>query len=627
MPRIARLPALPRPLIVGLAAVLLAALGCDDGTAPIDRDLPDPDAEHGVVEAFAFRDATAPGGLRLHRTAEDGTGLEPAADAEVTVVGEGVSGTAGPDGHFRVGPLTPGLYDAVISDGENQRQIAVTVTADAVINVGETPVARAEAADLVLAETGLTDSLNLWLLGPQQPLPEGTVIGQALSTEDGAAVEFALDAPAWVFYLDDNPVGRFHKTVRFLLVDPESGDVTTRQATSWPTFNGYMFYGNLELNRTSPDLVRAPDWEVGTTAAAVGTLDSAPWSTTAAPRFGELEGQTFGLIIEGDAREDFGIDTETTTKLVEEDLGGTVFPYNPPAPGQVQDPVADILGFWDQICANAGPDDTVFLGFHTHGTSTGNLEITSQRYSDGTRGGYARWHPALDLTWEDCNAGRIIIWADVCYSGKLVQRMEQYVEDNPEIFGGKEVILLASSAVDELSGGADTAYAAKHGVEIGGYFTTPMRAELGDLSAGLSSEELVAAFERAKPIVTEQTSAEGRQFNAWGSQGMGQHPESYERQLVPGETLHPDGTVTQWGVQLDLGNGLENVPLARIEGYVIADPHTPVTEEFGCEYTHLHAASEEGITVTLEDGSQVGPIADPAPSFCGYGRILDIPFP
>jgi hypothetical protein len=444
------------------------------------------------------------------------------------------------------------------------------------------------------------------------------VIGSSATGTSGVAT--TLTALSWVFYLDDQPRARFHKPVRFLVVNASTGAVTTIPATSAPTFNGFVYYQDAESNLTSPDAVRSPTWR------APAGLAPAATPARSAPARAAVAGKTFGINVLGDARDDFRADSDRLFELVEHDLGGTSFRYTPPRlAGEVRTPITSINNWFGQICGQAGKDDTIVLSLHTHGTRGGDVEITTRRNDDGTRAALETWHPE-SLPWNTCNAGRIVIWADVCYSGMLAQRMEQFVQRSPQIFGGKEVIILASSATDEVSGGETPASAPGAGLSAGGYFTNAVFGELGDLSNGLSTDQLVQAYERAAPKVTTLTtnlnfvSADGR---------IGQHTRVYRKPMAPGERRNADGTVTQWGMQIDLpGRGPTRVPLARVVGWRLAAAHTPVTADHGCEYDHIHLAfGFTGVLVTMEDGTVLGPIPDPAPPFCGFGRILDIPFP
>ncbi|MEX2527672.1 MAG: hypothetical protein WEA09_08540 [Gemmatimonadota bacterium] len=585
------------------------------------NDLPAPTLEHGVVEGFVFLDGSAPGGLRILRSAADAMGLDPAGGATVTLTETSQTSTSYSDGYFRLGGLSPGLVNLSIAMGSSGAQVPVTVYPDALLNLGEPPVARAEAMELALtAVPELGENPAVWLLAPQHPLPAGVSIGEALQG-DGGRPEEALQAESWLFYLDDNPRARFQKDVRYLLVGAADGQVTIRTAMSWPTLNGRQFYADAEANASSPDLIFDPG-PVAPVGMATSLASAAPILTEGGT------GQTFGIVVQGANDAGFPVDADNVHDLITQQLNGMAHEYRPPPPGQEGSPISAIRDSFRDICQKAGPDDTVIISLHGHGTRMGSVEIQTETNADGTRASYVPWHPEI-LPWNECGAGRIIIMADLCFSAKLQERMQTFVERFPQHFGGREVIVLASAAEDEVAGAAGRGDMAL-GLPRGGFFTSALLARLGS-TMELTTETLVQAATMAGQDVAEFTAEDGLAPYASAADRLGQNaPPPWQRPLAPGETLHPDGTVTQWGVGLVIpGEGSVNVPLSQIQGYQIAGPHVPVTTERGCEHIHIHSNHSLGpyVIVVTRPGVGAFPLVDPLPSHCGFGPRIDIPFP
>lgn len=585
------------------------------------QELTAPTEEHGVVEGFLFLDPSAPGGLRILRSGDDGGGLVPAAGATVALAGASGPEIAHADGYFRLGDLPPGPGILSLEAESVSREVALTIYPDAVASLGETPILRTEASELALAAVpSVATTDDVWLLGPQQPISAGVALGEALQGDDGRPEE-ALATESWLFYLDANPSARFQKVVRFILVDAASGAVTIREALSWPTLNGRQFYGNQEANSNSLDLIRGPSAAAPSASPRALDLPSSFQDEAAT-------GQTFGIVIQGANDTGFPVDADNVHDLITQQLGGTAEEYRPPRSGDgMANPIGDITRWFRESCGKAGPDDTLIISLHGHGTMAGSVQLQDASNDDGTRAGYVPWHPET-LPWSECTAGRIIIMADLCFSGELANRMQAYVERFPEHFGGREVIILASAAEDEYAGGAGRADQAL-GLAPGGYFTSKLLANLGAAST-LPTNTLLEAAAEAGREVAEITAEDGlAPFNSGPRLGQNA-PAPWNRPMAPGETLHPDGTATQWGVRLLLPvAGTVDVPLANIQGYFIAAPHVPVTADFGCEYTHIHSDDSLGPRVILVTWPGLGtvPVVDPAPSHCGFGRLLDIEFP
>jgi hypothetical protein len=621
--------------VVGLfsCGLLASCGGGGGGTGAVVNTL-------GLVEGYAFIPTSGLFTILFGRSATPPVGTQPLSGAGVSVVGQSATATTEANGHFLLRDVPAGLRTLRLTPtGGTASDFPLTVLGGATINVGAPPVSRQVALDSVKQAVALIKPLDqVYVLAPQQPLPAGAVVTPTLGNDQGdddPALEYQVPAAQWLVYVDLHPHAGFQHRVLYYLVDVETGQVTTREATSWPAVNGLMYYGREDINIASADLVQAP------TRAAPGRSASRPvvvaeWDSRASRDHvpGCTNPQTYALVIQGSIRGDFDTDMSSVANFLNIPLhGAKVNIYEPPRTTHV-DGLQDIKLKFKEICDAATECDTLYIYISSHGNPDGSTDLMQGPHDNGygVQQDKIRFKAYQELLIEQCKACHIIVHMDTCFSGKALADFQQHIQKFDKAFKGKKVLLLASASADEYGFGRPKPLppGSWFGQEMLEEFRALIQAAPGPLFV-LTVDQVSQAFDRALPRVKEGTKDE---LSVHSPERYGQNPVKWLRPMEPGETCHLGGTATRWVVDLNqaltIGETVyfkkgERIPLAWIKDYFVAEAHTPVTTESGCAYRHLHSAAG---TIRIQKPGQPerGPFGDPDQSHCGYGQVLDAPF-
>ncbi|MCC6441946.1 MAG: carboxypeptidase regulatory-like domain-containing protein [Armatimonadetes bacterium] len=623
--------------LVWLVLVAWVPAGCGSGGGGAAND----PLLLGAVEGYAFIPDSGPMAVTLGRSAAPPAGMKPLKGASVEIAGSAVAASTGNDGHFLLKDVRPGLRKLRITPpGGAAADFPLTVLGGAAITVGEPKVSRQQAIDSVKQAVTLIaapDSVNI--LAPQQPLPAGVTVAPALgndSGQDDPALTYRVPAPRWFVYVDFHPDARFQHRVLYYFVDIETGQIASREASSWPLINNLMYYGRVDINETSPDLAQAARRVARATVPGRQATSEAPDSRDHVPSCASAK--THFFIVQGHQDPDIINDSIGIQAVLKDGLSGsTLERYTPPETERI-DGLQAVRRQFEAICQRASECETLFISIHSHGNRDGSFDLMQGLHRDGEGSGQskARAFPYQILPLERCRACHIVVIFDFCFSGKALEDMKQYIESRPEGFRGKKVLLLAAARPNEYAIRRDKGNPPRNGWLT--FETLPeYRSLIKSLPApvtALTTEQVIQAFDRARPRI-EQNTANDTTDDAVTPPLKGQHPVSWMRSLEPGEHCNPGGTATRWAVDLkaDLKIGSEvvfkkgeKIPLSWIKGYMVSEAHLPVTPESGCESRHLHAMGESGVTIQRPGQSARGPFADPDHRHCGYGHVVDVPF-
>ncbi|MHC5032832.1 MAG: hypothetical protein ACYTGU_18455 [Planctomycetota bacterium] len=292
---------------LGLALGLLIGCSGGDGVFATQRILsrPDTDARAAVagvaveVPAARLRGSTlqqnAPGAIVVGSLAEAAEGATPLAGATVSIFSrpEGdleATVTTGADGSFRIENL-----EIVHASLELRRDPAAApdftllltlVRGETIVAGAAHPVGRQAAIDAVLPEVPEGASV----VCSQNPLPAGTFVFPAFADREGEGptldeTHTVADAGEWLLYVDPTPHTAFGHDVKHYLVDAQTGEVTERDALSWPSVNflpiwfydGDLFtYGGYHPVRLLEDGSFPEDMELGVSEDIVAFPEEPP---------------------------------------------------------------------------------------------------------------------------------------------------------------------------------------------------------------------------------------------------------------------------------------------------------------------------------------------------------------
>lgn len=439
----------------------------------------------------------------------------PVAGATVAIEGTDLSATTGADGCFIIDDVPAGLASLTV-DGSNNTPL--TVIGEATINVGNTTVTRSEAvvaAESELAARGYPSVTSTWLLATQQPVPSGVTVHDGIFRlgDDGAPALTTVSAPSWFVYLDPYPSSYFSHPTLFALIDAETGDVTSIDTGSWPQLNGLLYYAYELDNVTSPDLITGPPMarrHVPRSPARIGTIQQAQTGTT------------YGLVIQGDARNDFEIDADNMEQRIT-DNNGFVQTFRPDPQNRrgTFDAPRDIEGLLAVLNDSMTANDKFVVSFHTHGLPNGDMTLEQGVPEDGNQPTKARY-TADQFPWDRVNANNITIVIDTCHAEAVAEPLKELFKD-PK-FQNKKITVIAGTCANEV-GGAGVVNA---GDRPGGYVTN---AVLDQLGSNFCPENVVAEFNDIAAQAT-RVSIEGMHIGDHelaaqmdGNKGIGVHPK------------------------------------------------------------------------------------------------------
>jgi hypothetical protein len=396
-----------------------------------------------------------------------------------------------------------------------------------------------------------------------------------------------------------------------------------------------MYYGREDINLASADLVQAPS-RAAKVAESRRPVVVAEWDSRATRDHvpGCTDSKTYALVIQGSIRGDFDTDLTSMAGFLNIPLhGAKVNIYEPPRTTHV-DALQDIKLKFKEICDQATECDTLYIYISSHGNPDGSTDLMQGPHDNGygVQQDKIRFKAYQQLLIEQCRACHIVVHIDTCFSGKALADFQQHIQQFDKAFKGKKVLLLASAAQDEYGFGRPKPLppGSWFGQEMLEEYRALIQAAPGPLFV-VTIDQISQAFDRAAPRVKEGTKEE---LSVYTPQRFGQNPVKWLRPMEPGETCRPGSTATRWAVDLQsnmtVGETVyftkgQKIPLAWINGYYVAEAHTPVTAEQGCEFRHLHALGA-GITIQRPGEPVRGPFPDPDNRHCGYGNVIDLPF-
>ncbi|MEM7437496.1 MAG: hypothetical protein AAF436_20250, partial [Myxococcota bacterium] len=456
------------------------------------------------------------------------------------------------NGCFELDRVAAGLS---VLEVEGAPDLPITVIGEATINVGSTSFSRSDAileAERALADRGYPTSRGTWILAPQQPLPTGVAVDDAmarLGVDDGTPSLATLSSPSWFIYVDPFPRNFFTHPTLFVLVDADSGDATAFDVTSWPHLNGLVYYGSEQTNASSPDAVSTPLLNALPDAAEAIELGAA--------LKGEGEGNLLGLVIQGDSRQDFEIDGESYNRVIQE-LGGFPLIYTPPPESRqtVIDGKRDILGLLETLNLESGPNDKLVVAFSTHGKPDGTMTLEQGFPKDGATPVKVEYK-IDELPWDTIKANSIVVIVDTCHAEAVSKPLETLFKG--EAFKDKKIAVVSGTCANEEGGGESR----NTDLKPGGYVTN---AVIDQLAGDYCAENVVAKFND----IAEQanrTSKEAMHIADWQlasttqDKGIGVNPKLLSFN-IPGDCSDTDQKVSSAlgvGENLELGNVTENV--------------------------------------------------------------------
>ncbi|MHC4339683.1 MAG: hypothetical protein ACYSX0_05675 [Planctomycetota bacterium] len=620
------------------ALAVLVLVGCHETDGQRQQQTTD----LGSVEGYVYAPPGTPNAIVLGHTDTPPPGHAPVRSATVSVEGRAGTRPTDADGHFRIDAVAPGLRRLLVTpSGGAQVEFPLTVLSGATIRVGPPTVSREQAIDIVEQEIDASLPLPMELttiLGPQQPLPTGTLVEAAFAgNEDGTepVVTFQAPSPHWFFFVDQIPTAPFAHPVTYYFVDAETGQLTTQEQGSWPFLNGRTYYAEPAVNIASPDLIRAPTRTRLTSLTSVTPVEPVAESRLADHVPNCTNPRTHVLVIKGFIRGDFDTDFTRMKDFAPRLNAASRRLYEPPQTGSAIDGLATIRQKFRELCSFTNPCDTVIVSIHTHGNPNGTEDLQQGPVDDGngTKQSKVKFRPALVFQneFKNCKACHFVFILDSCHSGKAMEELASLVTKLPNDFRGKKFQIFASCKADEVAHGGSNpdppgSYFLRHFVSG---LDSIINAQGGTVNA-LTSAQFTSAFNQAIPPTVQETAKYPTRWNVNTNQfDPSQHPTMWEKPMQPGETCNASGVATRWGVDLDrdltIGSTVhfkagEKIPLACVKGWKITE------NEPGCPDRHLHAVTSSGITVEIPGQESIGPIPDPNQTGCGYGKIVDLPF-
>ena len=511
-----------------------------DGGAAGAAEVPAAPTGRGSVEAFVHfgtgqAKRAAVGDIALAWTASPPSGSEAAAGATVTI-GDRAT-TTGADGAFLLDGIDAGPQSlrVVLATGEEQ-SFQVSVVGDRRARVGTPPISRAEAAAQVVAQLEGPAPGNQRVIGPQTPLPPGTILAPGLGNqgEPDPALRTLTGGYEWLFFVDPTPSAPFAHRVEFVLVDAETGALRKVLRTSYPLINGVPEYAAPEGDAGSPDVVQE------------GQPRDPPQQVSASPSPQVIErllpdhvpgcamSKSYALVIEG-SKEPFVVATAANHKVLAGALAGEVvfieggdgLPDGAKA-FEITDKLARLKGRLTKC-------DTLFFFYAGHSEGE-NIIIYNDNPTLPSSVRFTRRHGlqvdydyrAEPLTFRtgfprslvlsDAPACHIHAFLDTCYSGNHLNNLKRQLEPR---FG------LVASVISS----ADTEHFTYGESSYGFYFSY----FLEKARAAGAPGNLAALYSAALGILEQESG------NARARLARDSRPQVWVRRILPGETCGAGG--------------------------------------------------------------------------------------
>ena len=520
---------------LGVATVLVALSATACGSAPASPARRTPT---GAIQGYLF--AGPSGDVVLARTEIAPAGTTPLAATSVTLDESPVdakptatSRDAKTDakGFVSLSGVPAGQWTLHVPRGTGAAAAAfpLLIVPDATLTWGAGTVSRAAAFAIAQKTIGALPADKTFVLAPQTLLPAGVVIRPALGNDDGDAdtsLELKTAGPQWFFYADLAAGSRFQHATKFVLVDGETGAVTMKDESSWPSLNGATYYATAAKNVDSPDALVKPAIRPGATPPVKSRLEpNGARPAFLAPGEDHVPGctnpMTYSLVIQGSDEGSMENDREG---ILDNVVKGATQHVWTPSPGA--HPVAEVQALWAKIQAAATPCDSVVIYITAHGTRGGAAKLETDLVSkDGIPVGFESF-TASTLNFKSCKACHILIIIDTCYSGKMLNDFAKILQPLP---GRKATVMSATDATHES--GAYEWYNLKG--RTGSAFTN---AVVDAWKSGGQAPNPQQVFNDANTEIAG---------TAFTDTIQKQSPQYWTRTLVPGETCSaiPTGTI------------------------------------------------------------------------------------
>jgi fibronectin type 3 domain-containing protein len=356
-----------------------------------------------------------------------------------------------------------------------------------------------------------------------------------LGNDDGEAdpsLDLTLDSPKWFFFIDPDFTSGFQKTVYYYLADVQTGEIEVYQRTSWPMINGLTYYGNSKVNETSPDLVKAPEWEPeDLQVASISEYDDQ--LVIEMNRRGHdhkpdcPDARTHALFINGYNEDRCIADVERAKTLLGRGgipPAGTIREYVPPTANAVP----TVQQYWNDVCDAAQECDTVLFYASSHGTANGKIGLVMSFNPKDGEPLHVRFLRPSDLDFDRCKACHIIFILDFCHAAYWIN----YAKPILQAKEGRKAWMLAASS-DEF-GAAGYSYFNNdweliHAQIPEGSFFTRAFVDAFEYYADNNPDDpvdLTTAYYHAQTTLQSDT-------YTYTSGARAQHPRNWERQYDP----------------------------------------------------------------------------------------------
>lgn len=546
------------------------------------------------------------------------------------------SATTAGDGSFRIGGLPGGyLKVEVRTDPSSALPDAVaeaTGVPGAEVAIG---LAHAFGRDAAIAAVLAAVPAGTRVLASLQPFPAGTRIEPA-GGDPGSASQVpttgrTLPAAEWFFFVDLFPGAAYAHPMEYAFVDAASGALVRETNVQWPPLaNGSGFWGiewsfvgvpgvdvlsvdpaTLPADSDyflSPEVVR--EVPIGTTQSVAAPHAEAParGEEPAGPGLHNVDPASIFVILWRAGYEDYRIPNMLAMSEFFRNAGvpvGNVALCISPTDGKV--PIEETsyrrtLASFNremQERMEAGLHSTlvVYINSHGGGSSFGRYHAKDDR-------AYVSTSPA-ELDLRSTPACRVRVILEFCFARQFGEDLAKHLDGMPAQDRPDYAIYCACDKLEfSYSVPYEISWATLGFLKVGGRFTNAL---LG--SASVANGDVAGLLNASGNGIADGLASLLGTLDFVSNNAV-QHTSAIVRRAWPARCIVP-GTL---GVVLDrnLTSALVAgtfVPLAEIQGGHVAGPDA-------CDAQHLHSTT--GITIA----GVGGPFPDPAPTTCGYGRVV-----
>lgn len=485
--------------LIFLILCLFVFLGCGGGDGSTTSD-----GKLGRVEGYTYLQS---GIIVLGNSATPPAGATALSGATLTIDGKSGTATTDSTGKFLVTDVPIGQRKLHVNGaGAPILDVPLTVIKSATIQTGEFAIDRAEARDIVTtAAASLGTVANFQILATQQPLPAGTVVKPALGGDDATddpALVITLDAPHYLFFVDQQPGARFQHPATNYFVNANTGAVTTRTVSSWPRINEVGYYADDDKNAMAQDLIQPGTRKARLARQKVEKVDAEITQVIRSRSRDHVPGatdpKTYALFIQGNTRSDFAADIPNVqSKLFGAGgLSGNVEISTWKPTGEVnRNAKKQVLDLYNAICAKARAEDTILVYITAHGAKEGAFFLQQGGEDDGSVVPSDYIFPDVEMDTSKCATCHVIFIIDTCFSGQQLSRMADKLPH-----AGQKLTVLAASTSLETSAGITNFWATVTFSDAGGVFTNAFLKSLKEYSeahGGAGQSNLPEIFDSA----------------------------------------------------------------------------------------------------------------------------------